>query len=162
MGTYRRRTAAIARNASRCTAFARSASACNCICIARWRVRCSGSSGAACCCAQAQNTGAMTVVVGEFLRGALPILYPMVQVRKKLVHDWKSNLVVGFEMLALDGCPHCFGRDVSAHLFWCDAQARILSLEYPTLEHGATERSWQVHVPDQIAPRRGPLLSLRT
>jgi hypothetical protein len=66
-----------ARNASWSTAFARSASACNCICSARWRVRCSGSPGAACCCAQAQNTGATWAVAGEFLGWAMPILYPV-------------------------------------------------------------------------------------
>jgi hypothetical protein len=98
----------------------------------------------------------MTVVVGEFLRGALPILYPMVQVRKKLVHDWKSNLVVGFEMLALDGCPHCFAGTCQ-HICSGATLKLVFIARVSDPEYGATERSWQVHVPHQIAARRGPL-----
>jgi hypothetical protein len=50
--------------------------------IARRRVTCSSSSGAACSCAQAQKTGAIIVDGGEFLSCVLPILYPVAQVRK--------------------------------------------------------------------------------
>ena len=104
----------IARNASWCTAFARSASACNCITIARRRVRCSGSSGAACCCAQAQNTGAITVGGGEFLRCVLPIPYPVGAGAQKFVDTLTQRALP--QMLELDDCLHLFGRGVSAWL----------------------------------------------
>ena len=70
-------------------------------------MRCSGSSGA-CCCAQAQNTGAITVG-GEFLSCVLPILYPVAQAREvvKIYVHLRNFLFLG------DG-PHLLGRGVSA------------------------------------------------